>query len=116
MRMPLETPCPVDLEDGLARAGDDREFYRELLEIFLDDTASRLVELRTGLAAGDCEKLASDAHGIKGAAANLSATFVREAALAIERQGREGNLSNMEEMLQRLEGEVSRLAEFAGSF
>jgi len=114
--MSLETSCPVDLEDGLARAGDDREFYKELLEIFLEDTASRLVDLRASLTAGDCKKVASDAHGIKGAAANLSAIFVRDIALAIEQQGREEDLSNMEELIGRLEGEVGRLADFARGF
>lgn len=114
--MSLETSCPVDLEDGLARAGDDRDFYKELLEIFLEDTTSRLADLKASLAAGDCQKLASDAHGIKGAAANLSAIFVRDTALAIETKGREENLSNMQQLVEQLEGEVGRLAEFARSF
>ncbi len=114
--MSVETTCPVDLEDGLARVGDDREFYQELLEIFLEDAPERMSELLSALAASDSEQVARSAHSIKGAAANLSATVVRDEALEIEQIGRSGNLDGLEVKVKQLQGSLDQLAIFARAF
>jgi HPt (histidine-containing phosphotransfer) domain-containing protein len=104
---------PVDWEEGLARAGDDPEFYRELLELFLDDVPSRLSALRDALESGDCASAASAAHSIKGAAANLSARGVREQAHAVEKSSRAGELDGIAPQAEALEKEIDRLRSFA---
>ncbi|HHN73889.1 MAG TPA: Hpt domain-containing protein [Acidobacteria bacterium] len=114
--MATDTACPVDLEDGLARAGDDREFYKELLEIFLDDVPGRMEQLRSAIAAGQADEVASVAHSIKGAAANLSALAIRDTALNIETQARNENLSDAPALAGTLEVEIGRLTEFLRSF
>ncbi|MDQ7006016.1 MAG: Hpt domain-containing protein [Acidobacteriota bacterium] len=114
--MSTDTTCPVDLEDGLARAGDDREFYKELLEIFLDDVPGRMEQLRAAIAAGQAEEVAGVAHSIKGAAANLSALAIRDTALSIETQGREGDLSQASALVEKLQDEIHRLAAYLRTF
>ena len=114
--MPTDTACPVDLEDGLARAGDDREFYKELLEIFLDDVPGRMEQLRAAIASGQAEEVASTAHSIKGAAANLSALAIRDTALNLETQGRGGDLSQASALAEKLQGEIDRLTVFLRTF
>ena len=110
------TTCPVDMEEGLARAGDEKDFYRELLEMFLEDVPQRIAEVRAAAAGGDPAKMAAAAHGIKGAAANLSAGPVRECAYAIEALGRRGSTDGADPLIAALVAEVERLAEFVKTF
>ncbi|MCE5248135.1 MAG: Hpt domain-containing protein [Candidatus Polarisedimenticolia bacterium] len=107
-----ETPCPLDVADGLERAGGEMDFYKELLDLLLEDVPPRIVELRAAAAAADPVKVAGVAHAIKGAAANLAATPLREAALTLEMKGREGVAAGLEPMIERLDAELARLAEF----
>lgn len=108
--------CPVDLADGLARAGDDREFYRELLDLFIEDASQRLVQLESALSAGDLKEVAATAHSLKGAAANLAAGRAREIAYAIESRGRAGDGAGLAELAGDLGTEIERVAAFARSF
>lgn len=106
----------VDLTEGLARAGDDREFFKELLEMFLEDAASKLEEIRKSVASGDAQTLASAAHSVKGAAANLAAHPVREVALRLETAGREGRANGLEGDVEALEERLRALETFTGQF
>lgn len=106
---------PLDLEDGLARAGGELEFYRELLDLLLGDVPPRIDELRNAIGAGDAGRVARTAHAIKGAAANLSAHPLREAAYKLEMKGREGRAAGLEPLVAELETEFARLAELVRS-
>ena len=108
--------CPVDLADGLSRAGDDREFYRELPDLFLEDARQRLTRLESALSAGDLEEVAATAHSIKGAAANLAAGRARELAWAIESRGRAGDGTGLDALTGDLAAEIERVAAFTRSF
>ncbi len=112
--MPM-TQSPIDVDDALERAGGDREFLKELMEIFLEDVPERLGEIKVAVASRDGEAMARAAHSVKGAAANLSANAVREAAFHIEQAGRDGDLTNADEHVQTLETKVRELADFASS-
>jgi HPt (histidine-containing phosphotransfer) domain-containing protein len=105
--------APVDWEEGLARAGDDVEFFKELLELFLGDVPSRLEALDQAIAGGDAGAAAAAAHSIKGAAANLSARGVQQQAYTLEHAARGGELAALPEMSRALRSEVERLEAFA---
>lgn len=104
---------PVDWEEGLSRAGDDVEFFKELIELFLDDVPSRLQALENAVGTRDAANAAATAHSIKGAAANLSATRVREQAYIIETTAREGDWGGIDQEVERLKQEVACLEAFA---
>lgn len=108
--------CPVDLEDALTRAGDDREFFKELLDLFLSDIEERLQELDQAAREMNAAKVAATAHSLKGAAANLSALRVRDAAWEIETRGRAGHLEGVLPLIGGLRDAVAGLAEFARTF
>lgn len=115
--MTKQTPtCPVDLQDGLARAGDDRDFYRELLDLFLEDTPPRVAELRDAIAQADAARISSLAHAMKGAAANLSAIDFKNVAYTIEQKGRKGQLAGLMEDFALLAAELQRVVDFAREF
>jgi len=105
--------CPVDLADGLARVGDDAEFFKELVEMFLEDAPDRLDSMHRSIQAANVEDVAREAHGIKGAAANLSAIQIRDIAREMESAGQDGNVESLTALFEELRREFDRLAEFA---
>ncbi len=105
--------CPVDLADGLARVGDDAEFFKELIEMFLEDAPERLDTIHRSIQDANAEEVSREAHGIKGAAANLSANQIRDIAREMESAGKDGDLSALTSLFQELRREFDRLAEFA---
>ena len=75
--------------------GDNDEFLREIVGIFLEDTPQRLDELEQSRAAGDVTRFARAAHSIKGSSSNLGATALRAAAEKLEHQARSEGLNGI---------------------
>ena len=70
------------LADDVARPGED--VLGRLLQIFVEDSAARLVTLQAAWTAGDAAAAARAAHNLKGAAANMGALRVVAAAVVVE--------------------------------
>lgn len=104
---------PVDLEEGLDRVGDDAAFFKELFEMFLEDAPGRLEALHRSILASETESASREAHGLKGAAANLSANPFRDVAYAIERAGKAGEATELMNLYEELRREYDRLVVFA---
>ena len=98
--------------------GDNDEFLREIVGIFLEDTPQRLVELDESLAAGDAAKFTRAAHSIKGSSANLGAAALRSAAEKLEHRSRTGGLGDVTALVAEVKQEFTRaqveLAKLAG--
>jgi histidine phosphotransfer protein HptB len=108
--------APVDWEEGLARAGDDEDFFKELLELFLDDVPQRMENLSASLSAGQLDESAGVAHSIKGASANLSARTIHQVAAQLEQAAKQGQPpEELRALYGRLESEIKRLEEFAAA-
>ena len=106
---------PLELEEGLARAGGDLEFYKELLELFLESAPAQIDEMRTFDADGDNAALTRVAHALKGAAANLSACEIGATAAAVESLARDGGSSRVTGLIEALEKQVAELAEYSAT-
>jgi HPt (histidine-containing phosphotransfer) domain-containing protein len=74
----------IDYEDGKKRVMNNAKLYVRLLAKFKADT--KLDNLEAALAAGDMEKAQSEAHTIKGVAANLSLAELFKQSLELETQ------------------------------
>ena len=72
----------VDIKTALRRTGGNPKRYEMLLRKFAESTS--VEEVRGALAKGDTATAARAAHSLKGAAANLGATTVAEAAAKVE--------------------------------
>ena len=88
--------------------GDNDEFLREIIVIYLDDTPLRLTELDQSLAAGDNPKFTRAAHSIKGSSANLGALAVRAVAEKLEHQSAKQGLGGVAPLLAEVKAEFAR--------
>ena len=53
--------------------GDNGEFLREIIGIYIEDTPKRIADLKACLASGDTSAFTRAAHTIKGSSANVGA-------------------------------------------
>src|SRR5579864_504426 len=74
----------IDTKSALRRTGGNPKRYEMLLRKFAESTA--VEEIRDALAKGHTVTAARAAHSLKGAAANLGATAVAEAAAKVEKE------------------------------
>jgi HPt (histidine-containing phosphotransfer) domain-containing protein len=94
---------------ALERVEGDRDLLEELVRIFADECPGNLKEIRLALSGRDAHALRLLAHTVKGAAMNLGALKVSEAALALENQARAGDLENAAPLAENLAKEIELL-------
>jgi len=98
-----EQSTHLDEALALSRVGGDFELLREVVGLFLDDYPRALDKIRNALAANDASGVEHNAHSLKGSVSTFGAKDVFEAALALEKMGRGGNLSGAQDGLRTLE-------------
>lgn len=109
----MEDGTPIiDIPEALNRAMGDVDFLKEMLEELhcsIPDFTSRI---QTALQSDDAETLGSDAHQFKGAAANLGAKAIANAALQLEQIGKSGSLEGAQEAFERLEQAIEAFVRY----
>lgn len=93
----------LDESLALSRVGGDRDLLREVVELFLNDYPDVLEKIRAAVSRRDAGALEQHAHSLKGSVSTFGAQWAFDAALALERKGRSGDLSGIEEGLGQLE-------------
>lgn len=88
--------------------GDNDEFLREIVGIFLEDTPQRIAELDQSLKAGDVPKFTRAAHSIKGSSANLGAMALRFVAEKLEHESRTTGLAGVAALVDSIKAEFAR--------
>jgi len=101
----------LDRAELLERVGGDRELLAEVVELFLQDSAKQLCELKEAVADGDALRVCRTAHTIKGTVSNLASPLAVATALRLEEMGRGGNLAGAAEGLAALERVIEQLKE-----
>jgi histidine phosphotransfer protein HptB len=99
-----------DKKFALDQAADDAELLQELLEIFKESYGSDLILIKEGIQKGDAKQVYSASHSIKGAAASLGIEGIKDIAMSVEADSRNGSLAvarvkvqDLEEMLLQLQ-------------
>ena len=93
----------VDLPEALKRAMGDAQFLKMLLDELCNVIPDFIARLKEAHRKGDMAAMGSEAHQLKGAAANLSAKDIAAAALKLEETGKSGNPENFEQTMTELE-------------
>ena len=101
--------APVDKEALFDLVDEDPDFLKTLVDTFLDDCETYMAAIREAVEAEDASTLKEEAHGLKGAVANLQAEPAREAARRLEEMGRSASLDEAASALDRLETEIERV-------
>jgi PAS domain S-box-containing protein len=98
----------VDDSALLERLGGDQQLFTEVIQSFLDDCPSRLTAIREAVERRDASRVRIAAHALKGAAGNLSATGLFDAAKNLEELGAEGDIASFESAWHDLATEASQ--------
>ena len=98
----------VDGAELMERLGD-RALFEEIIAIFLDDCPRRLAAIKTAVDQSDASQIEEAAHVLKGAAGNLSATRLYDAARTLERIGATGQLGAAEAAWRQLAIEATQV-------
>ncbi|MCG8633310.1 MAG: response regulator [Desulfobacterales bacterium] len=99
---------PVDLEKMLTEFDRDTDFLREVVDEFSANINTQLTVIRTAALSGDAETVENQGHAIKGGAANLGADALAKAAFAVEKAGKDSDLSSIGLFIKKLEAEFQR--------
>ncbi|MEI7745241.1 MAG: response regulator, partial [Chloroflexota bacterium] len=106
-----EAATPVfDRAGMLGRLMGDEDLAGVVALGFIEDIPKQIELLRNGLAAGDIELAARQAHAIKGAAANVGGEVLRAVATEMEEAGRAGDPEAVAALLPALESGFAALA------
>ena len=99
----------LDREFLLDNVGGDTELLREIIDLFFESTGEILDSIRAAVTKADNDSLHRSAHQLKGALANVGAKAATDSALELETLGRNGVLSGLEDAMDALDQEMTRL-------
>lgn len=86
----------VDVNQGLKRFDNNKEFYESLLVYFLNDT--NYIELQNAMKEKNVKKAFGHAHALKGVTGNLSFTRLYGALIPFVEKLREGDYQGAQEL------------------
>ena len=105
---PIDRDAIANLRD--LNPGDNGEFLREIIGIYIEDTPKRIADLKACLASGDAPAFTRAAHTITGSAANVGAQVRRAAAERLEFLSRTEGLGAVAQLVADCEAEFARAA------
>jgi HPt (histidine-containing phosphotransfer) domain-containing protein len=112
---PEPAHCVLDMQLALRSCMQDHELLRTAVELFLDVLHKDMDALRSAVASGQKGVVLSVSHGIKGAAATLGASEIRESALRLEQAAKTDCAEIDGLLIAALENAVSRFSEHVNS-
>lgn len=99
----------LDESVALSRVGGDFELLREVIGLFLEDYPQALERIRAAVATKDQTGVEHHAHSLKGSVSTFGAKEAFDAAFELEKQGRSGDLTGVEQNLSQLEQALASL-------
>ncbi|MBA3886269.1 MAG: response regulator [Acidobacteria bacterium] len=100
-------PVAFDEEALLERVSGDAALMAEVIALFLDDCPNRLTAIRDAVTDRNADALRAAAHALRGAAGNLGAIALAEAASVAERVGAEARMDAAEGAWRQVSAEAT---------
>jgi signal transduction histidine kinase/DNA-binding response OmpR family regulator len=116
VHMAVVNPLTFDEKALLRRVSGDDQLMIDVIRVFLEDLPLRLAAIKDAVGSRDAVGLRAAAHALKGAAANLSAGGLFEAASVLERVGAEARMDAAEAAWRPLSVEASHIIEVLRRF
>jgi signal transduction histidine kinase/CheY-like chemotaxis protein len=105
-----DTRVPVvDWEAAVNHFEGDVDLLKEIAELFLDESPILMYQMKEALNRGDASALERAAHTIKGSVGNFAAKPAFNAALMVEKVGRDSEMRYADQAYKKLEDEIARL-------
>ncbi len=101
--------APIDFKDALKRCDGDEKLLRELVQEFIGYIPEHLKALQGAIQSGNSETVEATAHTIKGSAGTLSMKGITQAAVKLEKAGKEKDIKDAKKTAQKLETEFQKL-------
>ncbi len=108
-KIPLPQIPDIDIESGLLRVGGNEKLYRNLLGKFYNEYPDSTKQIKDALAKEDKELGIRLAHTVKGVAGNLGAKDLQAAGADVEAAIKDGNLENIDELLDTFEQNIKSI-------
>ena len=96
----------------MASMADKQPFIKKMFTVFIAQEPKRIREIKDALASGDAKQLRLLAHALKGGAATLGVSQVRDRCLALENAAKVDDLPAAEAEVVELEKEIRRAYAF----
>jgi len=107
---PLEnTTQPIDKEALLSAFDNDWDFFKEAVDLFIDEYPQMMEAIHGAIKAADAATLERTAHALKGMVSNFQAELAAKTALSLEQMGREGAIESADQIFKSLAGELANL-------
>ena len=103
-----EDKTVFDRDEALKMFEGDKEFLKELVEIFINDAPEHMSEIKEAVNCRNSEALVKSAHKLKGAVANFGKNATTDTAFELETMGKE-NMDGVEEVYGTLVKDVECL-------
>ena len=98
-----------DLSKALEVVDGDKEFFRDIVNLFLENLPDNIAQIREAIAKSDAYALEQTAHSLKGSVGNFGARRAFDIANHLEILGRDGRLGEAKERILELEREFGDL-------
>jgi HPt (histidine-containing phosphotransfer) domain-containing protein len=114
---PLTTPsliasgdeAPMDIAAAMPRFNNDRQFFVEMCQDFMQHMPGRLLEIDSAVQTGDSTTLNRLAHSVKGVSANFNAGPLSSVCAELESQTHQGDVSGAAALVEKIHFETDRL-------
>ena len=104
---------PVDMERLMDLTGGEVEMLRELVDMYLVQTAAQLAVISAAIRNHQPDTIRIEAHSCGGASNTMGINRLGQILLELERQGKSGIiLPNAAELCQEAQSELGRVKEF----
>jgi CheY-like chemotaxis protein/HPt (histidine-containing phosphotransfer) domain-containing protein len=107
----MPDPATVDVAALATLVGGDAQFRRELVENYIANSNSLLMDLEHAVARSDARAIARLAHRLKGASGSICARAAADAARRLETAAGSGDPVSLEAMLAELRRSLSDTVE-----
>jgi CheY-like chemotaxis protein/HPt (histidine-containing phosphotransfer) domain-containing protein len=111
-RGPANDQFPIDLDGAVREFMGEREILANVLQKFIQRSRAQIDTTRAHIVRQDMQQVASEAHAIKGGAANLLAIRLSEIAAELENAAEHKSSGKTTRLVDRLEDELNHLAIF----
>lgn len=99
----------IDWDDALEGTGNDRELLDDILDAYISEAPQLMAKIRLAVGQRNAANLHIAAHTLKGALRSIGAAVVSEVAYQMEQIGRDGDLTNAADVLEKLTATTTRL-------